>query len=120
MHMSPLPQLLMMTQGAEAALLIIAGAMKPACARVGAEVTMEGVDHSVSLRQLTRDRCEEPAVHLTAVTLDPSTIFRAFDTQAGNHTINAPLLAGSMHLGERYEHFHERQICFETTWFDRP
>jgi hypothetical protein len=118
--MSPLPQLLMMTHSAEAALPIIAGAMKPAYAKVGAEVTMEGVDHSVSLRRLTRDRYGEPTVHLTAGTLDPSTIFRVFDTQAGHDTINAPPLAGSMHLGERYEHFHEWQIRCETIWFDRP
>jgi hypothetical protein len=109
----------MLTPGAEAALPLIAAIMKPEFAKCRVEVTIEGIARSLSLPRLTRDRHGALTVHLGAVTLEPALIVRPFDTRAGNHTITAPLLAGSTDLDEKYEHVHECEIRFETTWFDR-
>ncbi len=65
--MSPLPQLLMVTHSAEAALPIIAAIMKPEFAKSRVEVTIEGIERSVSLPRSTRDRDGELTVHLIAV-----------------------------------------------------
>jgi len=77
-----------MTHGAEASLPNIATIMKTQYAKVGVEVTVEVIDRPIFLRRLTRDRDWDQTVNLTSAAFDPYSISRAFDTRAGNNTMN--------------------------------
>jgi ABC-type transport system substrate-binding protein len=78
----------LMTHSGEAALPTVATIMKTQLAKIGVEVTVEVIDRPIFLRRYTRDRDWDQSINLAGAALDPYTTSRAFDSRAGNNTIN--------------------------------